>query len=347
MTNSAQAKVQWTQKEIEAHHDYAQPHVEVGLVLHGGFDAAGHYIPPRTLHRLTAVENWQQQLAAQGVDFIQANISLLKEDSYPNPEQQKLLLRRGMGQTLFNSLTNIGRTEAKGAVIGTIPVPDFQSIIAEDISGTCLGHLDKGLFTSHGWDEGGMPDKKVGAHDQMWFAARDLLWDPGTYDLPPEAAGGPPGGDGQRTMPLIPEHHERVIRFMMMVLMIEIKAYRGFAFNEDIMRDPQFFTDRRDKAEKAADIIARIRLDEDVHVAYLQTALTEFRNFTIKTVDGTEVPGSEVFDEPWEKFRHQSGVIQPQQMRQEMEVIMQKRILEEPSGKEIFEEYKALQSPLG
>lgn len=339
-------KMQWTQQEIEADHDYTGPHVEMGIKLHGGFDESGKYISPRTKYRTIAVDGWRKQLSDRGVDLVEANISLLKEESYPNPQQQKLLLRYGLGQTLFNSLTNIGRTEARGAMIASIPVPDFQSIIVEDIGGTCLAHLDKGLFSSHGWDEGGNPDSDQGAHDQMWFTARDLLWQVGTYEMPAEVAGGPAGGEAERSMPLISPHHERVIAFMMMVLMIEIKAYRGFAFNEDVMRDPQLFTDRRAQADSAADIVARIRQDEDVHVAYLQTALSEFRSFTVRTPQGQEVPASEVFDQPWEDLRYRSGVLQPRQMRKEMEVVMQQRILTEPSGEQIFEQYKELETPL-
>jgi len=244
-------KLRWTRDEIEAEHPYSSAHVELDIELHGGFDEAGQYLSPRTLYRVDAVNNWRAALETRGFQLIDADISLLKEESYPNPAQQKLLLGHGLGQTLFNSLTNIGRTEARGALIAQLPVPDFQEIIVEPILESTLGHLDKGLFAAHGWDEGGKPGSGKGAHDQMWFIARDLLWPRGTYAIPEPAAAGSGGGAPERRFPRIPQAHERVLNLMMDVLMIELKAYRSFAFNEDVMRDPGMFAERRKEAARS------------------------------------------------------------------------------------------------
>ena len=51
------AKVFYTIDEIEAEHDYATPHVECGVKLHGGFAEDGSYLSPRTRYRLEAVNN--------------------------------------------------------------------------------------------------------------------------------------------------------------------------------------------------------------------------------------------------------------------------------------------------
>jgi hypothetical protein len=45
------ARLTYSADEILADHPYAKPHVEAGYTLHGGFDAAGKYISPRTLNR--------------------------------------------------------------------------------------------------------------------------------------------------------------------------------------------------------------------------------------------------------------------------------------------------------
>ena len=43
---------------------------------------------------------------------------------------------------------------------------------------SACGHLNLGLLYAHGMDEGGDPEhpEAGGAHDAMWFAARDLVF---------------------------------------------------------------------------------------------------------------------------------------------------------------------------
>lgn len=337
-------KMVWSKEELEADHQYAQPHIEVDTRLHGGLDQDGNYISPRTLNRVPAIVNWRTKLGRRDIDLIEANISLQKEDNYPNPEQQKHLLRNGLDQTLFDSLTNIGRIEASGVMISQLTVPDFQSIIEEDISGTTLGHLDKGLFTSHGWDEGGKPDSDEGGHDAMWYTVRDLLWDAGTYELPEPGAGAEIKRNEQ-IIPQIPAQFERILDLMMQILLLEMRAYQVFAISEDVMRDASLFTDRRDQAELAADIVHRIRMDETIHVGYLQTALTEFRSYTVKTVSGASLSGADLFDRSWEDLCYHAGVLQPRQQRAEMEIVLKERILAEADGEQIFKEFQALSTP--
>ena len=64
----------------------------------------------------------------------------------------------------------------------------------------------------------------------------------------------------------------------------------------------QTFLDNKDKAIKAAEMIARIRQDEAIHVAYLNLMVSEFRTLTIKTVDGKTIKGKEIIDPFWEKI---------------------------------------------
>ncbi|MEJ1970129.1 MAG: hypothetical protein WDN03_16080 [Rhizomicrobium sp.] len=47
--------------EILADHAYAQPQIEAGYRLHGGFDAGGKYVSPRTL---TAGRRWRHGRAS-------------------------------------------------------------------------------------------------------------------------------------------------------------------------------------------------------------------------------------------------------------------------------------------
>ncbi len=178
------AKLSFTREEIMADHAYARPHMEAGYRLHGGFDASGEYISPRTLHRWPAVRAWRDALERRNQPLVDATVQLLKRGPYPTNEQQRFLLGHGFGETLWNSLTITGIIEARGIALAAATAPDFQKIVVEDISDTCLGHLNKGLLNAHGLDEGGNKAKGEGGHDDMWFAARDALFGKNAYPVP-------------------------------------------------------------------------------------------------------------------------------------------------------------------
>ena len=75
---------------------------------------------------------------------------------------------------LWNALSTTGIIEGRGRALATITAPDLRPLVEEDIAETTTGHLNRGLFIAHGLDEGG-DGGDVGAHDQMWFLARDLV----------------------------------------------------------------------------------------------------------------------------------------------------------------------------
>lgn len=334
----------YSREEILADHPYARRQEEAGYKLHGGFDESGTYISPRTLHRWPAVEAWQAALQAQGWPLIDATVDLLKRGSYPNIAQQKLLLAHGLGETLWNSLTVTGVIEARGRALCDLVPPDFQDIIVDDISETATGHLAKGLLYTHGMDEGGDPDHpEIGAHDQMWFAARDLLFGKDAYPLPeiPDNIGRPEQG---RLMPQIPEGFEQLILLLMNVLMIEVRAESFFSFCCEIMRDAEAFPNRREEALKAAEMVERIRTDEAIHVAYLQTVISEMRRFSFETVDGGTIQGKEMIDPVWEGMVHWHSVTQADLAREQSHDAIRARLLKEPEGQRLFEEFEARDS---
>jgi len=263
-------KLVYSREELMADHDYARQHKEAGYLLHGGFDEAGTYLSPKTLHRWPAIDAWQAALKNRGWDVVEATGHLLKRGSFPNLEQQKLLIKNRHGESFWNALTVTGIIEARGQILCTLDVPDFQSIFVDDISDTATGHLHKGLLYAHGADEGGDPAKpEYGAHDAMWFAARDLIFGKEAYPVidPPDSIGRPEQG---RLMPQLPEGFEQLILLLMNVLMIEVRAESFFAHSMDLMRDEEIFSERREDAELAATMVGRIRTDEAVHVGYLQ-----------------------------------------------------------------------------
>ena len=325
------AKLNYTRDEIMADHAYATPHVEAGYRLHGGFDEKGTYVSPRTLNRWPAVEAWQKQLDERGQKVIDASTRLLKRGPYPTVDQQKYLLSHGFGETLWNSLTITGIIEARGGMLAQAVAPDFQAIVVEDISNTCLGHLNKGLLAAHGYDEGGQKSLGIGGHDDMWFAVRDALFGKNAYPIPevPASLGRPETG---RRMPQIPKEYEEWVLLLMNVLMIEVKAESFFSFCQHVMTDPANFTDRRAVANHAAELVNRIRTDEAIHVAYLATTISELRSFTIKTEDGKTVPGASIIDPVWNEMIEWHSVTQANFAREQSRENIMTRLKAKPNG---------------
>jgi hypothetical protein len=330
----------YTEQEIMSDHAYASKHEVDGKRLHGGFDADGNYISPRTLVREPAVEAWTEALRARGGDILAVDPKVQDLPRYPNYEQMKLLLAEGVEKPLWNSLTTISMLEARGRFIGEQAWPDLQDIIVEDVSEMGLGHLLKGVLLAHGLDEGGEPAKGIGAHDVMWIAVRDLSFGPRDYTPPQDV--GFLGGETQRLAPEIGQPYEALIRFMMSLLMIEYGAASTFLFNQRLMRDPELFTDRRAEAEEAAKIVDRICQDEVIHVTSLRAFLGELRSVTLKTVSGGTIPGSELIDRLWAAQMHATTVTQPKQRRQPQEQELHRLIREHPNAEKIEKSFDAL-----
>lgn len=330
----------YTRDELMAEHDYAEPHVVAGRRMHGGYLADGTYAPPRTKVRGPAVEAWTEALRARGGDLLDADASLLTGVRLPNIEQQRLLLRNGLGETFWNSLTTIGKIEAKGRLLADITFPDLQDVIVEDISEMAIGHLNGGLLVAHGLDEGGLPAEGIGGHDEMWFAARDLAFGEGAYpDVePPESIG---RSDNQRRIPELPGEIEGLVSFLANLLLIEFRAELGFSESQAVLRTPDLFADRRAGAEEAADIIGRIRIDEEIHVSSLRLYLGEIRSCTFRTVDGGTISGAEVIDRFWDDLVRWATIDQPKlQAEQQREMLVQ-RILRHDDGEAILRQFDA------
>ena len=330
----------YTREDLLAEHPYARPLEVAGYRLHGGFDARGDYLPPRTLRRWPAVRAWQQALRERGFPLIEATTRLLEAGAYPTYAQQKLLLQNGLGQTLWNSLTITGVIEARGRVLVDLPTPDFQRILVEDVSATAIGHLRKGLLTAHGMDEGGDPRTRLGAHDEMWFAIRDLLFGKNAYSLP-EVPANIARPDGARLAPALPLPYEQMLSLLINVLMIEVRAENLFDFVQRILADPDLFADKRAETEIAAALVERIRADEAIHVAYLQLVLSEMRSFTFRTEDGRHVPGADVIDPMWATLVHWHAVENPRLARGVMRDVLHERILAHPDGARLVPEFEA------
>ena len=341
----AARQLTFTTTELLSEHDYATSHTVGEQRLHGGFDAAGRYVPPRSKGRCDAIENWTAALRERGGDLLDADSSLLTGPRVPNPAQQRLLIGAGVTRPFWNGLTITGKIEGRGRMIGEMPFPDLQAIVVEDIGGMALGHLKKGLLHAHGIDEGGEPAKGVGGHDVMWFVARDLAFGAEAHaDVEPPGGISRPEAD-QRHMPAIDLPYEMALSFLMNLLLIEFRAEIGFAATQEIFRTPSLFVDRRAEAEAAAEIIERIRTDERIHVQSLRLYLGELRTLTIKTVDGGTVSGADLIDGFWQGLLQWATVEQPRLTAERQYQAIKAQILVAADGERLLREFDALADP--
>ena len=335
----------FSEAELMADHDYAAPQVVGGRRMHGGFDAAGVYRSPRSKNRDQAIANWTAALRERGGDLFDADSTLLTGPRVPNVEQQRLLLREGLGRTFWNGLTITGKIEGRGRMIAEMDFPNLQDIIVEDISEMALGHLNKGLLDAHGIDEGGEPDKGIGGHDVMWFVARDLAFGEDAFPdvAPPENIARPEAG--QRWMPELAPPLEGMLSFLMNLLIIEFRAEIGFASTQLTLRTPDLFVDRREEAEQAAEIVERIRTDEKIHITSLRLYLGELRELTIKSLDGGTLTGAALIDRFWTQLVTWATVEQPKLAAARQHGDIRARILEHSDGPRILAEFDALRDP--
>jgi hypothetical protein len=334
--------LRYAPEELLRSHDYAREHVVAGRRLHGGFDADGRYVPPRTLVRGPAVAAWSDALRKRGGDLLETDASLLAGVSATNEAQQKLLLQEGLGQTFWNLLTITGEVEGRGRLLAEAEFPDLQQALWDDASDWSIAHLNRGLLVAHGLDEGGEPDKGIGGHDVMWFVLRDLAFGAVAYPQPesPARIGRP--DEAAILVPEIPTRFERTIAFLMNLLLIEYRAELNFDFTERLLRDPELFPARRPQADEAAEIVGRIRADERLHVESLRLYLGELRSATFRARDGGGLPGSVVIDRLWDGIVHWWTVEQPPLAAAQQRELLRRRVHEHPEGAAIWRRFELL-----
>lgn len=285
-----ESRLAFSAEELLATPKLDAPLIVDGLRCHGGFDQDGTYRSPRTLWRVPAVQAWQMQhLANSPMPLLEIPGDAIPPH-LPSAEQAKFLLHEGVREPMIRTLTEIAIIEGFGATIRELPVPPIESFVREDVKGTALAHLTGGLFEAHARDEAGWGPE--GGHKQMWEAARDLALS--RPDVPADILmaimARREGNRPKRPLPQLAEPVERLIAFMMNVLIIEVFAAETFTWAEAVLSDPAVSA----APKEAADLIRFIRSDESPHVEYLRTALSELSARTIKTVDGGEMAGAQV-----------------------------------------------------
>jgi len=323
-----ESRLSFSADELLANVPVKEPLIVKGIKCHGGFDADGSYRSPRTLWRVPAISAWQEQhirtspepLVEIPADTISAQM--------PNVAQAKMLLREGIRAPMVRQLTEIGIVEGFGAMIRELPVPPLESFIREDTGGTALAHLAGGLFEAHARDEAGWSEE--GGHRQMWFAARDAaLSNPHVPDEIFTAVAARRGNPPPPMFPELGEPVERLVRFMINVLAIEVYAASTFAWAEEVLADPAV----SDAPEEAAGLVRFIRSDESPHVEYLRTALSEISARTLITTVGKHLRGKDVvaslIDRTVRTMLRQRLVERPAMVREEIRAAAKGRDVEE------------------
>ncbi len=312
------AQVEFSEEELLADLAVTEPLIARGVRCHGGFDEGGRYVSPRTRFRRPAIEAWDEQnCRIFSTELIDVPIEWW-ERSFPSVEQARFLIRAGVPEPLMATLTRIGTVEGYGANIRLLKPKDLQSHFVDDITGTAIDHLGRGLFEAHGRDEAGW-DEEAG-HKDMWFAARDIAFDRSCDELDVEAmlarmgfGVSRPGADAPRHLPAdVPHELELMVSLMIRVLFIEISAFHTFAWAEAWMSDTELVAGDGE----AARLVSYIRADETPHVDYLRTTLSEMRDRTWVGVDGQRHAGSEMIGRLWDPLlAHSLGPVREEGRR--------------------------------
>jgi hypothetical protein len=297
-------QVTFTEAELLSTHEVAEPLIVGGVRCHGGFDADGAYVSPRTQHRVPAIEAWQtQHTATFGTEVLHVPLETWPEH-FPNVAQARHLITAGVPEPLIATLTRIGTVEGFGANIRFLQPGNMQNHFEEDIRGTGIDHLGKGLFEAHGRDEAGWEEEA--GHKDMWFAARDVAFEHPTAKVDIDAMlermgfgqSGPPGGSiVDRSLPEDVDHNlELIANLMIRVLLIEVQAFHTFAWADAWLSDRELVAGDG----TAAELVAYIRADETPHVGYLKTAPTEMRDRTWLGARGEKHKGTEMIGTLWD-----------------------------------------------
>jgi hypothetical protein len=309
-------QVEFTEVELLADPEYAEPLVADGVRCHGGFAEDGSYRSPRTRFRVPAIDAWDEQRLEQfGTPKLDIGLETWPEH-FPNVAQTRFLLDRGVTEPTISELTRIGTVEGFGSMLRYSPVPDMPRCFEEDVTSTAIDHLHRGLYEAHARDEAG--HEGVAGHKEMWFIARDLAFDhPVSEDQtmvmlermgiplgnPAEMAKLRAAAEAARLLPdCIDFELEALVARMINLLFIEITAFHAFAWAEEILGD----TTRVGGEGQAADLVSYIRADEAPHVGYLGTVLSEMRDRTWLGRDGSKHDGAEMIGGLWDLILERS-----------------------------------------
>ncbi len=334
------AQIEYSPEELMSEDNYENPLYGGDVLCHGGY-INDQYVSPRGKVRRPAIEAWRARLADEGQPLIHVPDAYVPPH-YPNYEQAKFLMKEGLVQPVSRSLTTISILEGFGARIRDVALPDFSQEVVEDLSGTALTHLDKGLFEAHARDEAGHRDQ--GGHKQMWEAARDVGLNkpkiPG--DVLMRLMGGGSGNrKSERIYPELSARMEQTIISMANILVVETFAEDVFDWAMELLGDEEVSADPK----QAAHLVDCVRIDEKPHVDYLTVALSELRSRTIVSEDGKKTfQGNEVVDHIFSRLLRGSASNRPKEARKQLQQEIHEQIQDVHRAEKISKHFESLDS---
>ncbi|MBI3256695.1 MAG: hypothetical protein HYZ59_02790 [Actinobacteria bacterium] len=347
-------QLEYTREELLATDAIDEPLVLSDVRCHGGLRSDGSYVTPRTRFRNPAIEAWEQNhLEHFGGEILHAPLETWPRN-YPNVEQSKFLLRNGIREPIIANLTRIGTVEGFGAMLGYLGLPDMQRFFVEDIRGTSIDHLSKGLLEAHGRDEGGWEEEA--GHKHMWYVVRDIAFeDPLTEDQTEVmmerlgfGGGGAAGaGDvssarerfmGRRTFEDLDVGLEMLLSMTTRVLFVECKAFHVFNWAQELLADNDLVAGEG----RAPELVSYILRDEMPHVGYAQVALTEMRDRTFIGQSGRRYSGEEIIGSLWNAALADSMGVLEDQNRMFVLAEVERALEGKRNGAELLEEFHRL-----
>ena len=339
-------QLDWTETELLADERIDEPLVVRDVVCHGGY-ADGAYVSPRSRFRRSAIEAWQaSHRETFGSEVLDAPLSAFPPH-YPNLEQAQFLLGQGVREPIVGILTRVGTVEGYGGAIRELaPQGDVQRHFDDDVRGTAIAHLSKGLLEAHARDESGWGDQA--GHDRMWYAVRDIAFENpldddgvarlrGLMDKAAAAVAMPAPGQKPPTTD-VDAQLLALIAFMARVLFIEIRAFHAFAWAEALLSDTDLVAGDGD----AARLVSYIRQDEAPHVDYLRTVLSEMRERTFVGTSGKRYDGKDIVDGIWQQCLDDSLGAGDRRNRAVTEALLDDAMTSRASGRELREEFDRL-----
>lgn len=347
-------QLEYTREELLATDAIDEPLVLSDVRCHGGMRSDGSYVTPRTRFRNPAIDAWKQNHLEQfGGDILHAPLETWPRN-YPNVEQSKFLLRNGIREPIIANLTRIGTVEGFGAMLGYLGLDDMQRFFVEDVRGTAIDHLSKGLLEAHGRDEGGW--EKEAGHKHMWYVVRDIAFEnPLTEDqtaLMMERLGvGGGSGSGSSDVGAARERFmgrrmfddldiglEMLLSMTTRVLFIECKAFHVFNWAQELLADNDLVAGEG----RAPELVSYILRDEMPHVGYAQVALTEMQERTFKGLSGRHYSGKEIIGSLWDSALSDSMGVLEDQNRMFVLGEVERALETKHNGAELLEEFHRL-----
>ena len=142
-------------------------------------------------------------------------------------------------------------------------------------------------------------------------------------------------------MPEVAPEVEGLLSLLMNLLVVEFRAEIGFADTQALLRTPELFVDRRAQAEEAAEIVGRIRTDEEIHVSSLCLYLGECASVAFRTVDGATIDGSELIERFWSGLVQWATVEQPALAADVQRDLLRARVQEHPAAAQVWAQFES------